>query len=258
MTQTEARHIAPQYLGDPEPVGLASSWNDGPPARRALAVEQGPHFQATPVRVDEAFPEYEAYHSVIEPSPMDAVDEVPTAQPSEGWDAGPIVGVPVDLRTEDYGWVPGSLHPQPQPPVAPGLAPYPTTGPAPAPVGPHTPAAPMPTGYGFAPEPYPYQGTPPQPVPGAFPAGGMPDPYLAETSTSDGVATALVAAGGAFLILRKVAAIVPLAVVSIALTIVAVMIGDGAWFMAGFMWLLTLVAVFARPGASRSGGRFRF
>lgn len=121
MIQTAARHMAPEDLGDPEPVGLASTWSGEPPARRAFtAADEGPvMFQATPVRVDEGFPEYEAYRAAPELPSFDAVAPVPSTEQPSGWGETPVVGLPPVPRAEVYGWVTGQLDPQHQPPVAP-------------------------------------------------------------------------------------------------------------------------------------------
>jgi hypothetical protein len=255
MTQTAARRIAPEDVGDPEPVGLASSWSEEPPARRALAVEDSPHFQATPVRVDEAFPEYEAYHSVIEMPTYDAVSSEPGVQQSPGWGETPVVALSPVPRTEDYGWVPGAVTPQHVPSVAPGLVPYPMT---PTTVSVHQlPAdtyavpAPVHTAYGAAAAPNPYQATYPVPqAPADMYAAVPPGPYANPVSDSQ-TDVALMAVGGTLLAVKQLATVAPFVVVSVFFTIVAANVGGGAWIMAAFSWLITFVAIFARPTNAR-------
>ena len=241
---------------DPEPIGLASGWPDQPPARRALEVDPGPLFQATPVRVDEAFPEYEAYHSVIE-YPADTPAAAPVAENAPAWDNPPVAAP----RHEGYGWVPAASDPQRQPPLAPGLAPYPMP-PAPQPVA--YAQAPAPIAYAQGPQPVAYAQAPqpiayvPGPQPTPYPApptytfdpATTPSPYAVDTVGSD-TAVALAAVGGTFLVLRKMLAILPFVVASAIFTVVAMMFGGGSWVLAAFAWVITIVAVLGRTLDSR-------
>jgi hypothetical protein len=271
--------MSSEDVGDPEPIGLASSWTDQPPARRALPVEETPHFQATPVRVDEAFPEYEAYHSVIEAPAFDAVAPEPAVEQSSGWGETPVVALPLVPRTEEYGWVPGSLTPQHEPSVAPGLAPYPTTPltvsveqiPA------HTYAglAPVPTPYGVAAAPNPYQtmGMASQPMAPAYSSSfaprqpaqlGLPDIYATAApqgtydidSSGSQADVALMAVGGTFMVLKKVFTIVPFVLFAAVITFFAVRMGGTVlWAMAGFAWLTSVIALFGRPVSRSTSSR---
>ena len=281
MTQTAAGHMASEGVGDLEPDGLASSWNDQPPARRALAVEETPHFQATPVRVDEAFPEYEAYHSVIEFPSYDAVAPAPAEDPASGWGDTPVVALPPVPRTEDYGWVGPAVDPQHQPPVSPGLAPYPMSAPEPrvAPEGfapyaapapqvvpqdAYTIPAPIPAAYALAAAPNPYQTMAMGPRPmsttfapdiAAMQPQGLPDMYALaapqstydiEGSGSQG-GVAMMAVGGTFLVLKKVLTLVPFLLFAGLVTYFALMTRSPmVWGMAVFSYLTTLVALFGR------------
>lgn len=206
MTQTEARPEAPH---SPEPDGLASTWTDAPPARRALAVEQNPHFQATPVRLDEAFPEYEAYHSVIEPAPE--VPAAPYVPPAQTWPAEPITAVPV----EPYGWAPGSY--QPQPPVAPGLAPY-----------------------GMSPGAYQQA-----PIPAAYAMSADPSPYVGPTFDAP-TDTALIAVGGGMMVVSLLVRLVPAIIVACLITYAATIFGGFVPIVAVFAWLAVPLALFKR------------
>jgi hypothetical protein len=262
--------MAPEDLGDPEPMGLASDWSDAPPARRAVALadECRVTFQATPVRVDEAFPEYAAYRAAPEMLAFDVVVAAPVSEQPSRWGDTPVVALPPVPRTEEYGWVAGSLDPQHQPPVAAGLAPYPMTAPGPgllAPTDTYAIPAPLPAAYALAATPNPYQTLASQPMtPGYLgelattqpPAQGMPDIYATaapqstydiETSGSQND-VALMAVGGTLMVLKKVLTIIPFVIFAAVITFFAATMGGTIlWAMAGFAWLATLVALFGRP-----------
>lgn len=78
-------------------------------------------------------------------------------------------------------------------------------------------------------------------------ASAMPHSPYAIDATDSPSDVGLIAVGGTFMVLKKLAAIAPFVGVSVFFTIVASNFGMGAWIMAAFSWLMTAIAVVARP-----------
>jgi hypothetical protein len=192
---------------DPEPVGLASSWIDETPARRALAVaDDGPvTFQATPVRVDEAFPEYEAYH---------AAPDLPA------FDSG-LMPYPLTTPTGMYT-IPAPI------PAAYALSaapnPYPTMG---------LTSQPMTPG--------------PQLLPDIYATAIPPSMYDIETSGSQNDVALMAVGGTFMILKKVLTVLPFVLFAAVITFFALTMGGTVLWAMAGFSWLSTLVALFGRP-----------
>lgn len=253
MTSPAARHLAYDDSGDPEPSGLASQWADDAPPRRAAA-EQAPQFQSTPLRVDEAFGEYEPYRAAPELQPFDAVAAAPAlSAPREGWGAEPVVALAPEPQPVTYGWTPPVAPMQMPMPTAPVLyptvpVPYPTVpayqvAPYPSVPGTTTPYAPAPPMSGPVPaDPYAHV-----PYPNGSSSAYGPNPYTAmvqPSQTDSDVTAAAVAIGGSVWAMKHLVFAIPLIVGLLIFTIGSLSLGGRfGTVLVAFAWITAIPGI---------------